>query len=53
MRYLISLPERLIRALAAAAGGLIFEATQVLFPAWLRRSRIYQAVVYRLLRLVI
>jgi hypothetical protein len=53
MRYLISLPERLVRALAAAAGGFIFEATQVILPTWVRRSRLYQAVVYRLLRLVI
>jgi hypothetical protein len=51
--YLISLPERLLRALVAGAGGLVYEATLLLLPGWLRRSRLYQATVYRLLRLLI
>ena len=29
-RYLVSLPERAVRALAASVGGLIYEATEVL-----------------------
>lgn len=53
LRYLLTLPERLLRALAAGLGGLIFEASEVLLPSWLRRSRLYQALVYRLLRLTI
>jgi hypothetical protein len=50
-RYLLSLPERLLRALAAGLGGLIFEFTELALPTWLRRSRLYQALIYRFLRL--
>ena len=51
--YAISLPERVIRAFAASAGGLIYEATEVLLPGWLRRSRFYQGLIADLLRIVI
>ena len=51
--YAISLPERAIRAFAASAGGLIYEATEFLLPGWLRRSRFYQGTVADLLRIVI
>ena len=51
--YAISLPERTIRAFAASAGGLIYEATKVLLPGWLRRSRFYQGLIADLLRIVI
>ena len=51
--YLLSLPERLIRALAAGLGGLTFELTEVALPGWLRRTRLYQAILYRLLRIMI
>jgi hypothetical protein len=50
-QYIFSLPERLLRALAAGLGGLIFEFAEVALPAWLRRSRLYQALIYRFLRL--
>lgn len=51
--YLLSLPERLLRALAAGLGGLLFELSEVALPDWLRRSRLYQALIYRLLRLTV
>jgi len=51
--YAISLPERSIRAFAASAGGLVYEATEVLLPGWLRRSRFYQGLIADLLRIVI
>ncbi len=51
--YAISLPERTIRAFAASAGGLVYEATEVLLPGWLRRSRFYQGLIADLLRIVI
>ena len=51
--YAISLPERAIRAFAASAGGLIYEATEILLPGWLRYSRFYQGLVADLLRIVI
>jgi hypothetical protein len=52
-RYLVSLPERMVRALAASVGGLIYEAAEVLLPAWLRRSRLYRAIVAALLRIMV
>jgi hypothetical protein len=53
LSYALSLPERIVRALAAGAGGLLYEATQVMLPVWLRRSRLYQATVAGLLRIAI
>jgi hypothetical protein len=51
--YLASLPERTARAGAALTGGLVYETGEVLLPLAVRRSRIYQAVVGRLLRITI
>lgn len=51
--YLLSLPERSARALAAVAGGLVHESTSVLLPAGVRHTKLYQATVARLLRLVV
>jgi hypothetical protein len=51
--YLLSLPERVGRVLAAVLGGLIYELTELALPRAVRRSRLYQAVVYRLLRLAV
>jgi hypothetical protein len=51
--YALSVPERTLRAVAAGLGGLLFEAAQVLLPGWLRRSRLYRAIVAGTLRLAI
>src|SRR5918998_841202 len=51
--YLASLPERTARAGAALTGGLVYEANEVALPLALRRSRLYQAMVGRLLRITI
>jgi hypothetical protein len=51
--YFISLPERTIRSLAAILGGVLYEATEVLLPGWLRRSRFYQGLVVGTLRIAI
>jgi hypothetical protein len=51
--YLVSLPERTARASAALTGGLVYETGEVLLPLAVRRSRFYQAVVGRLLRITI
>jgi hypothetical protein len=51
--YALSLPERTMRAAAAGLGGLLYEATQVLVPGWLRRSRLYRAIVAGTLRIAI
>jgi len=53
MSYLLSLPERILRAAAAGLGGLLYEVTQVLLPGWLRRSRLYRAIVAGTLRITI
>lgn len=51
--YLVSLPERLPRAAAASAGGLLYESTLVLLPDWTRSSQLYQALVGRMLRITV
>jgi hypothetical protein len=51
--YLASLPERTARAGAALTGGLVYEASEVVLPTAVRRSRLYQAIVGRLLRITI
>jgi hypothetical protein len=51
--YFLSLPERMIRALGASVGGIVYEATEVLLPGWLRRSRFYQGLVVGTLRIAI
>lgn len=51
--YLISLPERIIRAAAAGAGGFLYEASLLVIPGWLRGTRIYTAIIAGLLRITI
>ena len=51
--YLVSLPERTARAGAALTGGLVYETGEVLLPLAVRQSRLYQAIVGRLLRIMI
>jgi hypothetical protein len=51
--YLASLPERTARAGAALTGGLVYEASEVVLPLAVRRSRLYQAIVGRLLRITV
>jgi hypothetical protein len=51
--YLASLPERTARAAAALTGGLVYEASEVTLPVAVRRTKLYQAVVGRLLRITI
>lgn len=51
--YLASVPERTARAGAALAGGLVYETSEVLLPLAVRRTRLYQAIVGRLLRILI
>lgn len=53
LAYVLSLPERILRALAATLGGLIYELSQILLPAWFRRSRIYQALIAQVLRITV
>jgi hypothetical protein len=52
-RFLVSLPERIVRSLAALAGGLVHESAQILLPRLVRRSRLYEASAKNLLRVTI
>lgn len=53
MRYLLSLPERLVRALAALLGGAVYETAQLVLPRLVRRSRFYEATAKNLLRITV
>ena len=52
-RYLVSLPERVVRSAAALAGGLIRELGDVTVPATVRRTKSYQMMVDIALRFMI
>ena len=52
-RYLISLPERVVRSAAALAGGLIRELGDVTVPVAVRRTKTYQTMVEIALRFMI
>ena len=49
-RFLVSLPERIIRSLVALAGGAVHETAQLLLPRLVRTSRLYEATAKNLLR---
>ena len=53
IRYLISIPERTLRYTAVVAGGFIYEASLLLLPGWLRRTRLYTAIVAGALRIAV
>jgi len=52
-RFLISVPERIVRSAAALAGGLVHESAQLVLPRLVRRSRLYEASAKNLLRVTI
>jgi hypothetical protein len=52
-RYLLSLPERVVRSLAAVSAGLIREVGEITLPPGLRRTRIYTTMVDTTLRFLI
>lgn len=53
MRYVLSLPERLVRTLAALLGGAVHETAQLVLPRLVRRSRLYDATAKNLLRIAV
>ena len=53
MRFVLSLPERLVRAAAALAGGAVHETAELVLPRLVRRSRFYEATAKNLLRVAI
>jgi hypothetical protein len=52
-RYVISLPERMTRAAIAVVAGAVYETSNVALPRALRKSKLYQVTVDRLLRILI
>jgi len=52
-KYLLSLPERVIRSLSALSGGLLREIGNVAVPASLRRTTLYKTMVEVTLRFLI
>ncbi len=52
-RYVVSLPERVVRSAAALAGGLIREIGDVSVPSAVRRTKTYQMMVDIALRFMI
>ncbi len=51
--YVLALPERLVRAVAAAGGGAIHETAELILPRLVRRSRLYEATAKNLLRVTV
>lgn len=52
-RYLASIPERAVRAVAAGIGGVTFEVAQLVLPRFVRRSHLYEATAKNMLRIVV
>jgi hypothetical protein len=52
-RFVISLPERLVRSAAALLGGAVHETAALALPRLVRRSRLYEATAKNLLRVAI
>jgi hypothetical protein len=50
-KFVASLPERILRAFGAAAGGAIHETAELVLPRLVRRSRLYEATAKNLLRI--
>ncbi len=52
-RYILSVPERAVRSLAAVSGGLLREIGTVALPASVRRTALYRTMVEVTLRFLI
>ena len=52
-RYLASIPERLVRSVAAVVGGTVHETAQLLLPRLMLRSRLYEVSAKNLLRILV
>jgi hypothetical protein len=52
-KYILSLPERVIRSLGALSGGLLREIGEVALPAAVRRTTLYRTMVGVTLRFLI
>ena len=53
LAYVLALPERVVRAIAAAGGGALHETAQLVLPRLVRKSRLYEATAKNLLRITV
>lgn len=53
LSYLVTLPERALRAVFAGVGGTIHETAQLMLPRFVRRSRLYEATAKNALRIAV
>src|SRR4051794_9127782 len=53
LAFAVSLPERVVRSLAALLGGALHETAQLVLPRFVRRSRFYEATAKNALRIAI
>ena len=53
LTFVASLPERLLRSLAAAVGGAVHETAALSLPRFVRRSRLYEATAKNMLRITV
>ena len=53
VRFLVSVPERLVRTVASLVGGTVHETAELVLPRLIRRSRLYEATAKNLLRITV
>jgi hypothetical protein len=53
LTFLASLPERLVRSIAALLGGTVHETATLALPRFVRRSRLYEATARNMLRITV
>ncbi|HSF60740.1 MAG TPA: aconitate hydratase AcnA, partial [Gaiellaceae bacterium] len=53
LAYVLALPERVVRAVAAVTGGAVHETAQLVLPRLVRKSRLYEATAKNLLRITV
>ena len=51
--FLASVPERVVRSVAAALGGAVHETAALALPRFVRRSRFYEATAKNMLRITV
>ena len=51
--YVVTVPERIVRTIAAALGGTVHETAELVLPRLVRRSRLYEATARNVLRVTI
>jgi hypothetical protein len=53
LTFLASLPERIVRSIAATLGGAVHETATLALPRFVRRSRLYEATAKNMLRILV